>query len=55
MIENTQAERAAIRQFVELILHGDEDHRQWLRLAGEQFVDHGTVYDRTPPPPMVEK
>jgi len=28
-----------IRMFVEAILHGDDDHRMWLKEAGEAFIN----------------
>lgn len=42
---NSDAERMVLR-FSELILHGDEEHREWLRLAARAFVDGVAV----PPP-----
>lgn len=38
--------RSAIEEFVHRILHGDDDHKQWLKDAGEQFSETGQV----PPP-----
>lgn len=35
-IDNETAEK--IRNFVVLIAHGDDDHRLWLRNAGEAFI-----------------
>ena len=31
-------DRAMIRAFVEAIMHGDEEHRAWLRRAAECFI-----------------
>lgn len=32
-----------VRDFVEQILHGDEEHRLWLIRAGEQYIYAGKV------------
>lgn len=33
----------SIRAFVDRILHGDEDHRAWLRAAAEAFLSQRPV------------
>jgi hypothetical protein len=38
-----------IRLFVESILHGDEDHRLWLKEAAECFIDGRPMPDRPCP------
>lgn len=35
-----------INEFVDLILHGSDEHKDWLLDAAKQYIIHGTV----PPP-----
>jgi hypothetical protein len=38
--------QTAVRNFAKAILHGDQDHQEWLMEAAEAFVNG----DRLPPP-----
>lgn len=41
----------AVREFVVLIAHGDEDHRRWLSRAAEAFCAGKPVPMLASPPP----
>lgn len=43
MLKKSLLKERTVSEFVELISHGDEEHRQWLRDAAEQYLQEGTV------------